>query len=239
MYTKDDLRDLTLVEGCATDHGYWMRATGPGAARVADQISGHGVGRWIESRFDERCVAQFFDEHPEGRLPEYYMLVDDPAAPTIAHVSLGAAKGDLFGVSNVMSLSLEGRAGGYRVPIDAPKEMFPPMRDLALVENLALRRHYLGDPPAESWTMSYAADGSFPTLRVRDEMGRNIITLYRDDEYDQELLETLEVGFDELADPDTVRNMLTRMGYLAEGATYFDPPSRGGPDQQPDGHPFP
>lgn len=87
MYTKDDLRDLTLVEGCATDHGYWMRATGPGA----DQISGHRIGSRIASRFDERRVARFFDEHPEGRLPEYYMLVDDPAAPTIAHVSLGAA----------------------------------------------------------------------------------------------------------------------------------------------------
>jgi len=228
MYTAEDLKDLTPVDGCATDHGYWMRATGPGAARVANQISGHMIGLYIEKRFNEERVARFFEEFPDGKLPEYYMLVDDPAAPTISHVSLGAPKGHLWGVTKLMGLPLHGFAGGYHTKFGAPPEMKPPMRNLADVEGLALDWDFTGETTATRWTISHENHHwDDAVVAIRDERGRYFQLFC---EEDRDLIERGTIRSFE--DPVSVGAYLTRLGYLTEGASYFEDPSRGtsGPD---------
>lgn len=223
MYDKNDLKDLARVEGCENDKGVWMKATGPGAARIAHAISGHGIGRWIEDRFSQESVEAFFKKHPEGKLAEFYMLVDDPSNPTISYVSLGAAQGDIFGVSKLPRLPVEGFAGDCIQKYGASRSMFPLMKLLADAEGLALDRCFTGERKVEKWTLSRDHHRvSDSVLTVYDDRGRHI-TYFENDV----LLDFVASGeIKGIDDVESIRNVLVERGKINEDSEYFEYPRK-------------
>jgi hypothetical protein len=101
------LAALAPVEGGETDRGAWVRVTGRDASLLATRLGETAVSRWIETRFER--------PEPEGEaMPEFYLLVDDPAAPTRAHVTLAAAREtDLATGARVRMIEPCGHATGW------------------------------------------------------------------------------------------------------------------------------
>jgi len=131
------LAALSPVEGGETDQGAWVRVTGRDASLLATRLGETAVSRWIEKRFD--------GPSEEGEaMPEFYLLVDDPAAPTRARVTLAAAReSDLEAGRQVRMIAPVGHTTGYRN--DNPYPEFAEAIDtLARAEGLALKPNWMG-----------------------------------------------------------------------------------------------
>lgn len=142
---KAGLAALSLVAGGETDQGAWVRVTGRDASLLATRLGETAVSRWIENRFDRPSEAG-------EAMPEFYLLVDDPGAPTRAHVTLAAAReGDLEAGLEVRMIAPAGHATGYRNDNPYP-EFAEAIETLRRVEGLALRPNWMGrglDPTRE------------------------------------------------------------------------------------------
>lgn len=134
---RASLAALAPVEEGKTDQGAWVRVTGRDASLLATRLGETGVSRWIEKRFD--------GPSSEGEvMPEFYLLVDDSAAPTRAHVTLAAAReSDLEAGRQVRMIAPTGHTTGYRNDNPYP-EFAKAIETLARVEGLALRPNWMG-----------------------------------------------------------------------------------------------
>jgi hypothetical protein len=131
------LAALSPVDGGETDQGGWVRVTGRDASLLATRLGETAVSRWIEKRFD--------GPSSEGEaMPEFYLLVDDPAAPSRAHVTLAATReADIETGGRVLMIDPCGHTTGYRN--DNPYPEFAEAIDtLARAEGLALKPNWMG-----------------------------------------------------------------------------------------------
>jgi hypothetical protein len=131
------LAALAPVAGGETDQGAWVRIIGRDASLLATRLGETAVSRWIEKRFDgPSCEGE--------AMPEFYLLVDDPAAPTRAHVTLAAAReSDLEAGLPVRMIASGGHTTGYRNDNPYP-EFAEAIEILQRVEGLALRPNWMG-----------------------------------------------------------------------------------------------
>jgi hypothetical protein len=131
------LAALSPVEGGETDRGVWMRVTGRDASLLATRLGETAVSRWIEKRFD--------GPSEEGEvMPEFYLLIDDPATPTRAHVTLAAApESDLEAGRQVRMIEPCGHATGFRNENPYP-EFAGEIDTLVRTEGLALKPNWMG-----------------------------------------------------------------------------------------------
>lgn len=141
-YERDRLQTsglaaLAPVAGGETDRGAWLRVTGRDASLLATRLGETAVSRWIEKRFE--------GPSSEGEaMPEFYLLVDDPAAPTRAHVTLAAAReSDLEAGLEVRMIEPCGHATGFRNDNPYP-EFAEEIGMLMRAEGLALRPNWMG-----------------------------------------------------------------------------------------------
>lgn len=131
------LAALTSLEGGETDRGVWVRVTGRDASSLATRLSETAVSLWIESRF-ERV------QRDNEVLPEFYLLVDDPSAPTRAHVTLAAAReADVTEETRVALIARFGHATGFRNENPYP-EFAEEIDTLVRAEGLALKPNWMG-----------------------------------------------------------------------------------------------
>jgi hypothetical protein len=131
------LAALAPVAGGETNQGVWMRVTGRDASLLATRLGETAVSRWIEKRFEGPSEAG-------EAMPEFYLLVDDPAAPTRAHVTLAAAReSDLETGLRVRIIAPVGHTTGYRNDNPYP-EFAEAIETLRRVEGLALRPNRMG-----------------------------------------------------------------------------------------------
>ena len=140
------LSALAPVEGGETDRGASVRVTGRDASLLATRLGETAVSRWIESRF-ERLPRE------DEVLPEFYLLVDEPTAPTRAHITLAAAReADLTEGSRVALIARCGHATGFRNENPYP-EFAREIETLVQAEGLALKPNWMGrvlEPESEN-----------------------------------------------------------------------------------------
>lgn len=134
---KAGIAALAPVAGGETDQGVWLRVTGRDASLLATRLGETAVSRWIEKRFD--------GPSSEGEaMPEFYLLVDDLAAPTRAHVTLAAAReSDLEAGRQIRMIASDGHTTGYRNDNPYP-EFAEAIETLRLTEGLALKPNWMG-----------------------------------------------------------------------------------------------
>jgi len=131
------LAALSPVRGGETDRGAWLRDSGRDASLLATRLGETAVSRWIEKRFD--------GPSEEGEaMPGFYLLVDDPAAPTRAHVTLAAAReSDLEACARILMIEPCGHATGFRNENPYP-EFAGEIDTLVRTEGLALKPNWMG-----------------------------------------------------------------------------------------------
>lgn len=131
------LAALAPVDGGETEQGVWVRVAGRDASLLATRLGETAVSRWIEKRFD--------GPSSEGEaMPEFYLLVDNAAAPTRARVTLAAAReSDLEAGRQVRMIAPNGHTTGYRNDNPYP-EFAEAINTLARAEGLALRPNWMG-----------------------------------------------------------------------------------------------
>lgn len=138
-----ELSGLERIPNLEVAEGVWMRVTNAVAASAASRLSRTAVEIWIEDRFDEDTPAAAAKLGQS--LPEFYLLVDDEAEPTRAHVVVAAVRSDEPASGTVRGIEPIGHTTGYN-NYNAYPEFADAIEALVVAEGLQYKPNRRGRP---------------------------------------------------------------------------------------------